>query len=278
MDVPELESVEVAGLRVAYRRAGEGPALVLLHGAYEDSRIWEHQLGDLSDEFAVIAWDCPGCGASDDLPGGFTGTLGEVLAGFLAELGLVGERRPHVLGLSFGSTVALDLAGVAPEAAASLILASAYAGWAGSLPPEEVERRYTQVFTELDKPAEEIIPVWLPTLFTERATPEMIDLVSRIMADFRPRGMRALLELAGRADYRPVLPTITVPTLLLYGEEDVRSPVAVGESLRAEIPGAQLVVLPQVGHLSFVEAPEAFDGEVRRWMAAQSSASGGTGQ
>ncbi|MDQ4490032.1 alpha/beta hydrolase [Sinomonas sp. ASV486] len=273
MGVPELQGVNVGGLTIAYRRAGTGAPLVLLHGAYEDSRIWERQLADLSDEFTVIAWDAPGCGGSDDLPPDFAGSLGLVLDGLLAALGLTGERRPHVLGLSFGSTVALDLVGVAPQAAQTLILASAYAGWAGSLPPEEVDRRYAQVLAELDRPATEIIPAWLPTLFTERATPAMCDLVSRVMADFRPSGMRALLELAGRADYRPVLPTISVPTLLLYGSEDARSPVSVGEALRAQIPGAALEVLPGVGHLSFIEDPHAFDGAVRRWVRAHLGAS-----
>lgn len=272
MGVPELERVGVGGLKVAYRRAGTGPPLVLLHGAYEDSRIWEHQLADLADEFTVVAWDAPGCGGSGDLPEGFAGTFGQILAGLLEGLGLTGERRPHVLGLSFGSTVALDLAGVAPQAAASLILASAYAGWAGSLPPEEVERRYAQVLAELEKPAAEIIPAWLPTLFTGRGTPEGVELVSRIMADFRPTGMRALLELAGRVDYRPVLPTIAVPTLLLYGSEDVRSPVSAGKAMREQIPGSELHVLDGVGHMSFLEAPDVFDGVVRRWIRAHPGA------
>ncbi|WP_433875838.1 alpha/beta fold hydrolase [Sinomonas atrocyanea] len=278
MDVPDLQGVDVDGLRVAYRRAGSGPPLVLLHGAYEDSRIWQYQLEGLADEFTVIAWDTPGCGGSDDLPDGFTGSLGAVLAGFLTGLGLTGATQPHVLGLSFGSTVALDLVRVAPGAPASLILASAYAGWAGSLPPEEVERRYSQVLAELEKPAAEIIPAWLPTLLTEHAPPEAIDLVSRVMADFRPAGMRSLLELAGRADYRPVLATISAPTLLLYGSKDVRSPVAVGEAMREAIPQAQLAVIPGAGHLTFLEEPDAFNTKIRRWIRAHPGPTGAAGQ
>lgn len=97
---------EVSGLRIAYQRAGSGPPLVLLHGAYEDGRVWGRQLEDLSDEFTVVAWDAPGCGKSDDLAER-AGSLGEILAGFIAGLGL--GQKPHVLGLSFGSGVALDL-------------------------------------------------------------------------------------------------------------------------------------------------------------------------
>lgn len=274
MDAPDLETVDVDGLQVAYRRAGNGPVLVLLHGAYEDSRIWQRQLVSLSDEFTVIAWDAPGCGRSDDLPEGYEGSFGLVLGAFLDAIG-VERGSAHVLGVSFGSTVAMDLWRVRPDLPATLILASAYAGWAGSLPPEEVERRYAQVLSELERPPSEVVAAWIPTLLTEGATPEMVGLVSRVMADFRPSGMRTMLELAGRADYRLVLPTIAVPTLLLYGADDARSPVAVGETLQAQITGADLEVLPGVGHLGFIEAPEAFDSTVRSWIRAHTNTGAG---
>ena len=187
-----METVEVAGLRIRYRRAGQGPPLVLLHGAYEDSRIWRRQLEDLSADFTVFAWDAPGCGGSDDPPPDFTGKdLGDALAGFLRE---AVPGRPHVLGLSMGSGIALELYRAHPSVPASLLLVSAYAGWAGSLPPEEVERRYAQVLAELDQPAEQFIPVWLPTLFSEHADPAAVQETSAIMADFHPGGMRALLN------------------------------------------------------------------------------------
>ena len=86
------------------------------------------------------------------------------------------------------------------------------------------------------------------------------------MADFHPAGMRALLSASGHADYRDVLPTISVPTLLLYGEEDVRSPLAVAREMHRQIPGSQLVVIPDVGHLTAAETPEAFNAEVRRFV------------
>src|SRR5665647_641960 len=63
-----MDEIEVAGLRIAFERAGEGPPLVLLHGILGDRRVWRRQLDDLSDEFAVVAWDAPGCGRSSDPP------------------------------------------------------------------------------------------------------------------------------------------------------------------------------------------------------------------
>jgi pimeloyl-ACP methyl ester carboxylesterase len=130
-----------------------------------------------------------------------------------------------------------------------------------------VDRRYAQVLAELDQPPEQFIPVWLPTLFTERADPAAVQETSAIMADFHPSGMRALLNASAHADYRDVLPTIVVPTLLLYGTEDVRSPLGVAREMHRQIPGSTLSVIPDVGHLAHVEAPDAFNAEVRNFLA-----------
>ena len=63
-----MELIELGGRKIAYRRAGGGHPLVLLHGAWSDGREWRPQLADLPDEFDMIAWDAPGCGGSDDPP------------------------------------------------------------------------------------------------------------------------------------------------------------------------------------------------------------------
>lgn len=67
-------------------------------------------------------------------------------------------------------------------------------------------------------------------------------------------------------DLRDVLPAIDVPTLLLYGDDDRRSPPRVGEGLHAAIPGSTLVVMPQAGHLSNVEVPARFNTQVRDFL------------
>ena len=261
-----METVELDGLRIAYQRVGQGPALVLFHGAGEDSRIWRPQLEGLSDDFTVFAWDAPGCGQSDDsAPDLSAEDLGALTAGFLRA---AVPEKPHLLGLSWGSMIALELYRGYPEMPASMVLASAYAGWAGSLPPEEVERRYAQVLAEIDEPPQKFIDEWLPTLFTDKADPAVVAEATKVMADVRPAGMRALLSASGRADYRPVLPTVSIPTLLLYGAEDQRSPLNVARELHRQIPGSTLSVIPDVGHLAHMEAPDAFNTEVRNFLHA----------
>ena len=259
-----MEYVDVSGLRVAYQRAGDGPPLVLLHGGFEDSRCWQRQLDGLSDEFTVVAWDAPGCGESTDPPPGFSAAdFGDCLASFLRAIGL---EQPHVLGLSWGSVLALELYRQHPDVPASLLLASAYAGWAGSLPPEEVTRRTEQVLREVDLPPADFVPGWIPTLLTEAAPPELAAEVAAIMADFHPAGTKVIFEAFAYADYRQVLPTIEIPTLLLYGELDRRSPVSVARDLHAHIPASTLVVIPGVGHLTNMETPDSFDAAVRRFV------------
>lgn len=71
---------------------------------------------------------------------------------------------------------------------------------------------------------------------------------------------------SAQADLRDVLPHIEVPTLLLYGDQDVRAPLRVAEHLHAEIPTSRLVVMPGVGHVSSVEAPERFNAELRSFL------------
>lgn len=108
---------------------------------------------------------------------------------------------------------------------------------------------------------------FIPTLLTDSAPSGLIDEVTAILSDFHPAGQRALIR-AGFAehDLRDVLPRIDVPTLLLYGDQDVRSPLTVAEEMHARIPGSMLVFLPGVGHMIDVEAPELFNSEVRSFL------------
>jgi pimeloyl-ACP methyl ester carboxylesterase len=131
--------IEVEGLRIAYRWSGEGLPLLLLHGFVGDSREWRRQIEDLSNEFTVVAWDAPGSGGSSDPPEAFRlADCADCLAEFIDTLGL---GRPHVAGISFGGALALELYRRHPAQPLSLVLASAYAGWTGSLPAEIVEQR-----------------------------------------------------------------------------------------------------------------------------------------
>jgi pimeloyl-ACP methyl ester carboxylesterase len=259
-----MEQVEVDGLRVAYERAGSGPPLMLLHGYVGDGpTLWRRQLDELSDEFTVVAWDAPGAGGSSDPPESF-GMAGyaDCLAGFLRRLGL---ERPHVAGLSFGGALALALCRRHAAIPTTLILASAYAGWGGSLPAEVAGRRLQQALRLADLSPQEFVGALLPTMFSPTTPPAVVDAFGASMLGFHPVGFRAMAR-ASAENLRDVLPSINVPTLLVYGEVDVRAPMTVAEDLHAAIPGSKLVVLPDAGHVCNTEAPEAFNRAVRSFL------------
>jgi len=259
-----MERVEVDGLQIAYERAGTGPPLVLLHGYVGDGPVtWRRQLDDLSDDFTVVAWDAPGAGGSSDPPERF-GLAGyaDCLAGFVDRLGL---GRPHLAGISFGGILALALSGRHPAVPRSLVLASAYAGWAGSLPAEVADQRLRQAMVLSDLPPEEFAGTLLPTMFSESTPRASVEAFGASLRVFHPVGFRAMAH-ASAENVRDVLARIQVPTLLLYGDRDVRAPLAVAEDLHRSIPGARLVLLPRAGHVTTIEVPEAFNAAVRGFL------------
>ncbi len=259
-----MDHVEVAGLRVAFRRQGAGPSLVLLHGAVCDSRVWRVELESLSDAFTVVAWDAPGCGESSDPPEHFRmAEFADCLARFIDGLGL---ERPHVLGHSWGSTLALELYRQRPSRVRSLVLVGAYAGWAGSLPPNAVEQRLRFALETANAGPNEFAPASMPGLFSEAMPDDRAEELARIMSEIRPVGTRTMAYALAEADLRDVLPRIDVPTLLLYGDADQRSPLSVARALQAALPRSTLTVMPGLGHECFLESATTFETEVRTFL------------
>jgi len=258
--------VDVDGLRIGYRRQGQGDPLLLLHGGFSDSREWRAQLDGRCDEYDVIAVDSPGCGGSSDPPDGFTlRDYAEVLAGFLDVLEV---EHPHVGGLSFGSTYALLLYRHHATIPRSLILAGAYAGWVGSLPATEVARRVQWIKDVLDRPVAEWGRDFLATAYGKSTPPAVLAEAMEILRDVRRDGFRRIAEAFLYADLREVLPLVTVPTLLLYGERDERSPMPVALDLQARIRGSRLAVLSGAGHSVNTEVPVQFNTAVRAFLSS----------
>jgi len=259
-----VEVVHTNGVEVAYERAGDGPPIVFVHGATSDSRMWQPQLAALADEFTVVAWDEPGAGRSSDVPPGFGLTD---YADCLAALIEVGLGPAHVAGLSWGGTVALELYRRHREFVASLILADTYAGWKGSLPADEVEARIEGVRQAVAAPAGSFDPT-LPGLFAGDPPAEFIPLLEAMGRDVRPASMKTALTAMAEADLRDVLPEIDLPTLLIWGESDARSPLYVAEQFEQAIPQAKLTIIEDAGHVSNLERPEEFNEAVRDFVRA----------
>lgn len=260
--------IDIHGLSVAYQRTGRGPAVVLLHGFTQDSRVWTPQLADLSDRFTVIAWDAPGAGQSSDPLEPFTiGDWSETLAGLLDAEAI---SQAHVVGLSWGGLLAQELYGRYPSRISSLVLADTYAGWAGSLSEAVARERLQACIRDSTRPAAEIVARYLPGMFSDHPPKEVRDRLAAIMTDTHPLGFRLMATALAEGDTRDLLPRIDVPTLLIWGDADTRSPLTVAHQLEQAIPGARLAVLPGVGHVSNLEAADAFTAILRGFLLVQS--------
>ncbi len=259
-----MERVEVGEIQIAYARVGLGPPLVMLHGAPADSRTWQWMLPDLSRDHTVVAWDAPGFGQSSDIDDTWRAAqFADALAAFIAALGL---ERPHIVGHSFGTMIALSLFQRHPAVPATLVLIGGYAGWAGSLPTEEVARR-REMFLGMAELGDAFDPKSYPGLFTELIPADRdAALVTMMRENIRPASVRAAGYIGAETDLRPVLPMVDVPTLILHGEADARSPLANADMLRAAISTSQLAVLPKLGHACVVEDPELCATEMRRFI------------
>jgi pimeloyl-ACP methyl ester carboxylesterase len=266
-----VEVIRARGLDVAYQRLGEGPPLVFVHGAGDDGRIWQPQLAALADEFTVVAWDEPGVGRSSDLPVEFAlADYAQCLAAVVEDVGL---GPAHIAGLSWGGTVAQELYRHHPGLVATLILIDTYAGWKGSLPAEEVRGRVLRV-REMLAAARDELDLAFPGLFAGDPPAEFVSLLKAIATDVRTESLARQLSIMAVTDHRDLLPQIVVPTLLIWGELDERSPVRIAHELEDAIPDAELVVIPGAGHLSNLEKPEMVNEAIREFCRARSSGTG----
>jgi 3-oxoadipate enol-lactonase len=252
--MPEFTTGSVAGPRhqIAYRRAGSGPPLVLLHPLALSGAVWGAFAGRLAGSFDVIAADARGHGAS-----GWDGQrfgiddLGDDVAALLDGLGL---DAAHLVGMSMGGSTAVSFAGRYPGRVTGMVLADTTA-WYGEDAPRTWEDRAVGVLT---KPREQQVPFQADRWFTEAYRQRNPAEVNRVVGIFlrtdslaHAQACRAL----GTMDSRGLLGRITARTLVLTGEEDYATPPAMGAAIADGVRDGEARVLPALRHLSLVEDP-----------------------
>ena len=256
----ELDYADVHGLRIAFRRAGAGPPLLLLHGGLCDSRVWRVQLEELSDEFAVVAWDAPGCGASSDPPEMYRlPEYADCLAAFIHAVGLV---QPHAVGHSFGGGLAARRP--APRHPEVAVLAGG-TGLGRSLPPDEVEARLQLALRIAELPSA-ASPSPFRASFRTPWPPIWRRSFKVIMSEIRPVGTRVMACSFAEADLRPARPASWFRRCFCTATPmNVLRRMLPRRSMPASRPST-LVMLPGLGHESYLESPETFNAEVRRFL------------
>jgi pimeloyl-ACP methyl ester carboxylesterase len=102
-------------------------------------------------------------------------------------------------------------------------------------------------------------------MFSDAPKQETKDALSKIMSDMHPKGFRLMATALAIADTRTFLPSIKVPTLLVWGEMDKRSPISVSHQMHKAIQGAKLKIIAGAGHVSNLERPEQFNAIVKEF-------------
>jgi pimeloyl-ACP methyl ester carboxylesterase len=142
-------------------------------------------------------------------------------------------------------------------------LASAYAGWAGSLAPDVAARRLHQALALADGRPAAFVDALLPTMFSKPMPRETVGSFCVSLEAYHPRGFRAMAQ-ASAEDVRDVLPHVDVPTLLVYGERDARAPLTVAEA--AQPSPARSSSSCRTPVISNLEAPDEFNAAIRDFL------------
>lgn len=247
------------GGTLAWREAGSGPPLVLLHGWSMSGEVFAEMLPLLAKRFRVLAPDLPGHGGSAPLDTAGLGGLAAELAAWLEALGC---RQAVLAGWSLGGQVALKLAQVPSLQIRRLVLVAttprfvAGPDWSHGLPETQVRalarnlrRRYEATLGEFftrQFTAGELAPQRLREILAFAVRPSPLP---------PPETALAMLEILRCSDLRGELETVGCPVLVHQGDGDPITVPGAGAALAAGLPQARLVTVPGVGHAPFLSRP-----------------------
>ena len=248
-----------------YDDIGTGIPLLLIHGFPHDRSLWRPQFDGLKDQARMIAPDLSDFGASGTALE--TMNMDDYATDLKALLDKLEIKQAVICGLSMGGYIALAFLSRYPDAVKGLILCNTKAGADDEKAREGRLETAAKVHDKgMAALAEGMLPKML-TAATIATQPNVSAAVKDMMARQPPDGVVAALQgMAARPDRTRMLARITVPTLIITGSADTAIPPSESKVLADAILGSKLLVIPDVGHLSNVEAPEAFNAAVRDFV------------
>jgi 3-oxoadipate enol-lactonase len=252
------------GQSARVREMGSGPPVVLIHGYPLDGAMWSGVSRALMSRFRVVKPDLPGRG---DTVAPSAGSM-EDYADFLEAILQALETPAGLAGFSMGGYAALALARRRPEKLAALALVDTRAQ-----PDDEAGRakRDEAIATARSGGVQPIADAMIGKLLSPASlgNRDLVERVRRIMLRQTPETVAGdLAAMRDRADARPALSGIAVPTLVVVGAEDALTPPADAEAMAAAIPGARLATIPGAGHLAPMERPGAVAAALGDFFAA----------
>jgi pimeloyl-ACP methyl ester carboxylesterase len=244
------------GVWIAWRSHGTGEPVLMIMGFMGSSKAWFRLLPHVAAGHRAIVFDNRGTGDSDR-PGGLWG-MSDLVRDAVAVLDAAGEESAHVIGASMGGMIAQQLALDHPDRVRSLTLAATQAARGSGPPPWRMMA--SLALRGVLGPGRTFALV-APLLYSDRTRRERHE---RLEEDIRIRGADAtpiatapaqMAAILGH-DTRERLPELRMPVLVVHGEEDRLVPTELGRELAERIPGAELVLVPECGHVITTDAEE----------------------
>lgn len=240
--------------------------LLLIHGFPHDRTLWKGQQEALKDIARPIAPDLRGFGDAGNAPPTMTMTdHADDLKGLLDGMRV---RKAVVCGLSMGGYVALAFLNKYPDTVEGLVLCNTRAG--ADTPEARKDRQALakRVLAEGMADVGDELFVKMMAEPSKREHPQAAAAVLAMMKRQSAEGVAASANgMAVRPDRGPMLPHVAVPTLIITGGNDTLIDKRESEAMHDAVPGSELVVIPEAGHLTNIEAPDAFNSALRRFLS-----------
>lgn len=244
---------------------GGGEAVILAHAIGCDARMWQQLAPVLRDRFRVLAFDARGHGGSALTPRPYT--LTGLADDFARALDARGIERAHWVGLSMGAMIGQAFALNHPGRLDRLVLANTTSSYG----PEGRGMWQARAKAVCEGGMAAIKDMVMARYFSEgfRASHhEVVEKTARRFLEVPAQGYAACCDAIGELEFSASLGRIGARTLVIAGEMDQGTPVAMSKAIAERIPGARLVVIPGAAHLSAVEKPDEFNALVRQFLAA----------
>ena len=241
---------------------------VLLHGFPLGANQWEPQMRSIPAGWRLITPDLRGFGGSTELDSLSAMAISDYAGDVVDLLDELAVPRAVIGGLSMGGYVALALLQGAPQIIEGLVLADTRA--TADSPEGRANRRNMLALVDREGPsgvAREMMPKLLGKT-TRELNPSAEAQVRLLIKQQAPVAIRsAIHRMMHRPDSTALLPQVTVPTLVIVGEEDELTPPEDSRRIAEAVPGATLVTIPGAGHLSNLEQPDAFNAALNGFLA-----------
>ncbi len=245
-------------IQINYELTGQksAPVVMLSHSLASSMVMWNPQLDALESHFQVLRYDMRGHGASDAPDGAYT--LEVLAADAVALLDALEIDTVHFVGLSIGGMIGQGLGLNHGNRLKTLTLCDTSAIMPEMAQPILQERIDAARENGMDDQVDGTLERWFTPEFLEKNPPE-VEIIRQQIAATPLAGYIGCSEALKGLNYLDRLSEITLPTLIMVGEEDPGTPVEASEAIHERIDGSQLVVLPAARHLSNIEQAEAFN-------------------